>query len=78
MLDGRGLTTVWAGDGAKRTFEWQKHSLFMLPHDCHHQFTNMQGDRPARCCTTTTCRSACSVQDPTFFFNNPPERASTA
>src|SRR5262249_24574814 len=25
VMDGRGLTTVWAADGGKRSFEWQKH-----------------------------------------------------
>ena len=74
MLDGRGTTTVWAADGKKRTFEWQKHSLFMLPHDCHHQFTNMQGDRPVRLLHYNYLPIALSVQDPKLYVEQAPER----
>jgi len=31
VLDGQGLTTVSSGNGPKRTFEWQTHSMFHLP-----------------------------------------------
>jgi oxalate decarboxylase/phosphoglucose isomerase-like protein (cupin superfamily) len=73
VVEGRGLATVWADDGKpKKTFEWQKHSLFMLPHNHHHQLTNMQGDRPARLLHYNYLPLAMSaVQDPDFFFNNP-------
>src|SRR5262249_17269978 len=42
VADGRGLTTVWSGNGEKRTFEWQKHSMFILPRNCTHQLSNAQ------------------------------------
>ncbi|HTE85638.1 MAG TPA: cupin domain-containing protein [Dehalococcoidia bacterium] len=73
VVEGRGLTTVWAGDDKpKKTFEWQKHSLFMLPHNHVHQLSNMQGDRPARLLHYNYLPLAMSaVQDPAFFFNNP-------
>src|ERR671926_200873 len=48
VLDGQGLTTVWAGDGPKKSFEWQKSSLFCLPRHCWYTFSNTRGDRPAR------------------------------
>jgi len=49
VLDGRGLTTVWTSEnGPRKTFEWQTHSLFMVPHGATRQFANAQGDRPAR------------------------------
>jgi hypothetical protein len=49
VVEGRGLTTIWAGENRpKKTFEWQKHSMFLLPHNYTHQFSNMQGDKPAR------------------------------
>ena len=49
ILDGRGITTVSAPDGgAKRTFEWQSHSMFLLPRYARHQFSNTQGNRPAQ------------------------------
>jgi oxalate decarboxylase/phosphoglucose isomerase-like protein (cupin superfamily) len=73
VVEGRGLTTVWAGEGKpKKTFEWQKHSLFMLPHNHVHQLSNMQGDRPARLLHYNYLPLAMSaVQDADFFFNNP-------
>ena len=49
VVEGRGMTTVWAGQsGPKKSFEWQQHSLFLVPHNYHHQFSNMQGDKPVR------------------------------
>jgi mannose-6-phosphate isomerase-like protein (cupin superfamily) len=78
VLQGRGLTTVWAGDGAKRSFEWQKNALFMLPHDCHHQFSNMAGDQPVRLLHYNYLPIACSVQEASLYVDHPPERASTA
>ena len=46
VIEGRGLTTIWSGEKRpKKTFEWQKHSMFLLPHNYTHQFTNMQGDK---------------------------------
>ena len=48
VLSGRGLTTVWGGDKPKKSFEWQEHSLFLVPRNHHHVFSNMQGDKPVR------------------------------
>jgi gentisate 1,2-dioxygenase len=71
VLDGRGTTTVWTGNGPKKTFEWQKHSMFMLPHGSTHQMTNMQGDRPARLLHYNYLPlSMSALPDPSFFFNN--------
>lgn len=30
VIGGQGLATVWAGEGPKRTFEWQNHSMFHI------------------------------------------------
>jgi oxalate decarboxylase/phosphoglucose isomerase-like protein (cupin superfamily) len=77
VVEGRGVTTVWGDQTTgKKTFEWQKHSLFMLPHNYHHQFSNMQGDRPARLLHYNYLPIALSVQDPEFFFQQAPERRS--
>ena len=49
VLSGRGLTTVWAGEGKpKKNFEWQEHSMFLVPRNHWHVFSNMQGDKPIR------------------------------
>ena len=32
VVEGRGLTTLWGGEEkTKKTFEWQKHSRFLVP-----------------------------------------------
>jgi oxalate decarboxylase/phosphoglucose isomerase-like protein (cupin superfamily) len=73
VLEGRGLTTVTLGDdGPKKTFEWQKHSLFLVPNNSVRQYSNMQGDRPVRLLHYNYLPMALSVvQDPDFFLNNP-------
>jgi hypothetical protein len=49
IAEGRGLTTIWAGDnGPKKTFEWQKHSMFLIPRGHHYQLSSTQGNQPAR------------------------------
>ncbi|HEV8341982.1 MAG TPA: cupin domain-containing protein [Candidatus Binatia bacterium] len=72
VAQGRGLTTIWYDNGGPRkSFEWQPHSMFLLPHGCHHQFSNMQGDRPARMLHYSYLPLGMSaVPDPDFFFNN--------
>jgi len=72
VVEGQGLTTVW-GDNSrpKKTFEWQKHSMFMIPRNYTHQFSNMQGDRPARLLHYNCLPLAMSaVPDANFFFNS--------
>jgi len=73
VASGRGLTTVWGSDdGAKRTFEWDARSLFMLPGGSTRQFSNTQGDRPVRLLHYNYLPLAMSVIDaPEFYFNNP-------
>jgi oxalate decarboxylase/phosphoglucose isomerase-like protein (cupin superfamily) len=71
VLEGQGLTTVWAGDGPKKTFEWQKSSLFCLPRHCWHTFSNTRGDRPARLLNYNHLPVAMSATpDPEFFLNS--------
>jgi oxalate decarboxylase/phosphoglucose isomerase-like protein (cupin superfamily) len=73
VIEGRGLTTVWAAEGAPpATFEWDKRSMFLLPRGSTHQFTNVQGDRPARLLQRNFLPLAMSlIPDPRFFFNLP-------
>jgi oxalate decarboxylase/phosphoglucose isomerase-like protein (cupin superfamily) len=73
VLNGRGLTTVWPSDnGPKTTFEWQEHSLFVIPHNYTYQLSNAQGDRPVRVLQYNALPIAMSaVSDPGFLINNP-------
>ncbi len=71
-LEGRGLTTVWNDEGAKKTFEWERASMFLIPRHYHHQFSNASGAGPAKLMHYNYLpvgMSACD--DPDFFFNNP-------
>ena len=82
VLEGRGLATVWTSEkGPKKTFEWQKHSLFQLPRNSYHQLSNARGDAPALLLNYNYLPVAMSaVPDPAFFFNNPyedPAQSST-
>jgi len=78
VADGHGLTTVQNADGTSRTFEWQKHSLFMLPRNSTSQFSNVRGSEPARLLHYNYLPSAMSiVPDPDFYFNNPYSSGST-
>jgi mannose-6-phosphate isomerase-like protein (cupin superfamily) len=73
VVSGRGLTTIWYdGSSVRKNFEWQQHSMFLLPHGCYHQFSNMQGDKPVRLLHYSYLPLALSaVPDPDFFFDNP-------
>ncbi len=73
VAEGRGLTTIWPAEGSpKKTFEWQKHSMFMVPHNYWHQFSNMQGDKPVRLLRYNYLPLTLSgIRDPEFLFNNP-------
>ncbi len=73
VLEGKGLTTVWRdGQSSRKTFEWQKHSLFLIPRQSFCQLTNAQGEKPARLVSYNYLPLAMEiVQDPEFFFNNP-------
>jgi len=74
VLDGGGIATVWAGGGEKKVFEFQKHSLFYIPRNCHAQFSNSRGDRPTRLLNYNHLPVAMSViGDVDYFFNSPLE-----
>ncbi|MBI3062551.1 MAG: cupin domain-containing protein [Deltaproteobacteria bacterium] len=73
VVAGRGLTHIWYhGSDVKKSFEWQQHSMFLIPHGCTHQLSNMQGDKPVRLLHYSYLPLGLSaVPDPDFFFNNP-------
>ena len=71
VLDGRGLTTVWHDSGPKKTFEWQAHSMFLLPKGHHHQLSSTRGDKPVRLLHYNYLPVAMSaIPDYNFFINN--------
>jgi len=80
VLQGRGVSTVWTADGApKKTFEWQDRSLFQIGSNCYLQLGNMRGDRPARLLRYSYLPLATSlVTEPSFYFNNPFQKADTS
>ena len=73
VLEGRGLVTTWANESAaRRTVEWQPHSVFMLPRNHYHQLTNTAGTNRVRLLHYNYMPLAMTViPDPEFFFNNP-------
>lgn len=77
VLDGRGLTTVSAGENKpKKTFEWQTRSMFLIPHNHTYQLSNAHGDRPVRLLHYNYLPLAMTtLQDAGFFFNNPYQQA---
>jgi gentisate 1,2-dioxygenase len=72
---GQGMAAVWAtADGPRKTFEWGPHSLFLVPHHCWYQLSNMSGTEPARVLHYNYLPLAlAAVPDPDFFINNPYE-----
>ena len=80
VLQGRGLSTVWTADGApKKTFEWQDRSLFQIGSNYYLQLGNMRGDRPARLLRYSYLPLATSlVTEPSFYFNNPFQKADSS
>lgn len=72
VVQGRGLTAIWAGDNPRVTFEWQKHSLFLVPANYAYQLSNAHGSQPARILFTNGLPTAmAAVPDPAFYFSSP-------
>ena len=81
VIGGRGITTIWDEVTEKKVgFEWQENSLFLLPRHHYHQFSNVQGDKPARLYHYNYLPLIMmGIPDPAYFFNGPlvPTAAST-
>ncbi|MDP6558594.1 MAG: cupin domain-containing protein, partial [Candidatus Binatia bacterium] len=64
--------TLWAESSEKVTFEWNKFSLFQVPGNYWHQFSNMQGDRPCRIVHYSYLPMAMeTIRDHEILFNCP-------
>ena len=70
VLQGRGLATVWSTDGSREwTFEWGKHSMFLLPRHHRFQLSNAQGTEPVRLLHYNYLPLICSLgPDPSLAF----------
>lgn len=74
VLQGRGATTVWNGDGPRRTFEWHEGSLFAVPLNAWHQHYNGQGNEPCRFYAVTSAPVLMNLfHNIDFVVNNPYE-----
>jgi quercetin dioxygenase-like cupin family protein len=72
IASGRGATTVWHDGTPKRTFEWERGSLFAIPLNCWHQHFNASGSEPARYFALTSAPVVFEMyRDPEFIFNTP-------
>ena len=72
VFRGRGVASIWAGDRAKKIFEWQSHAMFLIPGNYYCQLSNMQGDQSVKLLHCSYLPLAMSVlPDPDYFFNNP-------
>ncbi|HEY3116900.1 MAG TPA: cupin domain-containing protein [Chloroflexota bacterium] len=71
VVEGRGITTIWAGDGPKKTFEWAKRSIFCIPGGCTYQMSNTQGHEPTRLMHYSHLPTAMALRpEPEFYFDN--------
>ena len=71
VVGGRGLTTIWAGDGPKKSFEWGHRSIFVIPGGCTYQLSNTQGNAPSRLLHYNYLPTAMMLRpEPEFYFNN--------
>src|SRR5207248_3351861 len=56
---------------AKRSFEWQKHGMFLLPRNHYHQLANARGDRRAILLHNNYLPVAMAgAPDPELYFNS--------
>ena len=71
VVGGRGVTTIWEGDGPKKTFEWSKRSIFVIPGGCTYQMSNTQGHEATRLLHYNYLPTAMMLRpEPAFYFDN--------
>src|SRR5581483_11042336 len=70
VAEGQGICTVWQEGGAKRSFEWHKHAMFLLPRNHYHQLANARGDRRVILLHNNYLPVAMAgAPDPELYFN---------
>lgn len=69
IAEGSGATTIWYEGTAKRTFEWERGSLFAIPLNAWHQHFNASGSERSRYVALTSAPVAFELyRDPEFIF----------
>ena len=70
ILEGRGITEVWQGEGKRLSFEWGEGSVFAIPRNVTHRLVN-GGKDPAIFLAVTTAPEVHNVfNDLEFVFNS--------
>ncbi len=71
VAQGRGLTNIWAEGHPKLSFEWSKHSMFLLPANYTYQLSNTHGSEPVRIMLTNGLPTAmAAIPNPDFYFKS--------
>lgn len=73
VLQGRGLASIRpAGSTWDKTFEWQDHSLFLVPSNHEYVLSNTQGGQPSRLLVVNYLPLAMAISpNPAAMFENP-------
>jgi quercetin dioxygenase-like cupin family protein len=70
VIEGRGTTEVWRGDGKKQVFEWQPGTLFMIPINATYRLVNASGS-PALLVAANNAPGVFNIfQSHSFIFDN--------
>jgi len=70
VLQGRGVTQVWQGDGPKLTFGWGEGSGFAFPRNTTHRLYNAGQDPAILMAVTTAPEVINAIKDLDFVFNS--------
>ena len=72
VASGRGATTLWHDESAKRTFEWGAGAIFALPLNVSYQHFNVSKDEPVRFLAGTNLPHLINLfHNEDFIFRNP-------
>ncbi|MEE8517888.1 MAG: hypothetical protein V3S98_02040 [Dehalococcoidia bacterium] len=70
ILEGRGLTEIWQGTGAKISFEWGEGSIFAIPKNTEYRLVNGSRDPVIFMSVSNAPRVINALDDLDYVFNN--------